>query len=175
MSYLTRFRDYLRPPPTRSLYAPSDLMNFNGNTYPITMPQQTLGFEQEQIAASYSGFAQGAYQGNGVVFACMERRRQVFSQTRFQYRRLRGGTPGELFGGSELARLEKPWVGGTTGDLLSQMINTADLAGNAFVIRNGPGVKVLRPDWVTIIAGSDRWPRKIPARLSVAKAAPSIM
>ncbi len=135
-------------------------MHFDGVAYPIAMPQQTLGFKEEEIAATYSGYAQGAYQGNGVVFACMERRRQVFSQAGFQYRRIRGGTPGELFGGPELARLETPWVGGTTGDLLSRIINSSDLAGNAFVIRNGAGVKVLRPDWMTIIAGSEREPEQ---------------
>jgi phage portal protein BeeE len=158
MSYLSRFRDYLRPPAERSYYLPEALMNFNGNTYPITMPQQTLGFKEEQPAATFSGYAQGMYAGNGVVFACMERRRQVFSQARFQWRAVDGGVLGELSGDARLLPLERPWAGGTTGDLLGRILNAADLAGNAFVIRNGPGVKLLRPDWMSIISGSDKEP-----------------
>jgi hypothetical protein len=38
-----------------------------------------------------------------------------------------------------LARLETPWPNGTTGDLLTRMIQDADLAGNAYVRRNRCG------------------------------------
>jgi phage portal protein BeeE len=50
--------------------------------------------------------------------------------------------------------LEQPWPGGTTGDLLTKMLVHADLAGNAFVTRRGNRLKILRPDWMTIVIGS---------------------
>ena len=47
------------------------------------------------------------------------------------------GRPGDLFGSRELEILERPWVGGTTGDLLSRMILDADFAGNSYTARVG--------------------------------------
>ncbi|MBD2900797.1 hypothetical protein amrb99_98070 [Actinomadura sp. RB99] len=90
------------------------------------------------------------------MFALILVRLMVFSEARFQFRRMRNGRPGDLFGTPDLALLEQPWVGGTTGDLLARMIQDADLAGNAFVARV-PGtnrLRRLRPDWVTIITAS---------------------
>jgi phage portal protein BeeE len=82
----------------------------------------------------------------------------VFSEARFQFRAMRSGRPGELFGTQDLALLEQPWRNGTTGDLLSRMIQDADLAGNAFFTVVGEGdnqrIRRLRPDWVTIVTGS---------------------
>lgn len=147
-------------PSRRSLfpYDPAAVMNFNGITYPLTMPQQTLGFKEEEISPTYVGLAEGAFSRNSVVFSIMERRRQVFSQARFQWQQIRGGTPGRLFGTDALSVLEAPWPGATTGDLLGEMLQQADLAGNAFIRRSGNRLKVLRSEWVTIVAGSDAYP-----------------
>jgi hypothetical protein len=76
----------------------------------------------EPIEANFQGYVQGAYKSNGVVFACMAARQLLFSEARFQFRQLRGGRPGDLFGSPELAILETPWTNGTTGDLLTRMI-----------------------------------------------------
>ncbi|MEU5111705.1 phage portal protein [Streptomyces longwoodensis] len=100
-----------------------------------------------------------AYKANGPVFALMLVRQMVFSEARFQFRQMRNGRPGELFGTGALAPLETPWPGATTGDLLSRMIQNADLEGNGYVTNYNPGrLKVLRPDWVTIVTGSREAP-----------------
>ncbi|MFF8831377.1 phage portal protein [Streptomyces sp. NPDC015131] len=123
--------------------------------------------DTERIANDFVGYVEGAYKRNGAVFACMAARQMAFSEARFQWRRFKDGRPSELFGSTELALLEKPWPGGTTGELLSHMIQDADLAGNAFITITddngrygksaaGPGRRLvrMRPDWVEIILGS---------------------
>ena len=125
---------------------------YNGHAYPITGVQQTLSGEKvERITNSLEGYAQSAYAGNGVVFACMSVRQLVFSAVRFQWQRINGGRPSDLFGTRDLALLERPWTGGTTQDLLAQMIQDADLAGNSYwTVVDGELVR-LRPDWVEIV------------------------
>ena len=142
---------------------PSDWFTLaNGMQWPMSTSQWTLGFKEEQIGPGFSGYVTGAYYNNPVVFACEQVRLALFSEARFQFRRLRSGRPGELFGNPTLAILDHPWPGATTGDLLARALQDADFAGNAFLVRtvvNGaPSIRRLRPDWVTIIAGSDRAP-----------------
>ena len=101
--------------------------------------QYTLvGSSQEAIAPAFQSLAQLAYRSSGVVFACMAVRMLLFSEARFQFRQQVKGRPGNLFGNADLAPLESPWPGGTTGDLLSKALQHADLAGNAFITRR-PG------------------------------------
>ena len=101
---------------------------------------------------------------NPIVFACMEYRRKTFSQAYFSWQRLRNGTPGEFFGTPALGILERPWTNATTPDLLNQAIQHADLGGNAFIVwttdaeTGEPVLTTLRPDWVTIVAGSKSRP-----------------
>lgn len=77
------------------------------------------------------------------------------------------GRPGDLFGNDDLKVLEKPWPGGTTGELLQRMLQDADLAGNFYATMvdddgnigkaaKGPTRRIarLRPDWVTIMVGT---------------------
>lgn len=120
----------------------------------------SLSSEREQIENDFEGFVQRIYKGNGPVFALMLVRQLVFSEARFQFRRRTNGRPGDLFGDKSLGLLEAPWTNGTTGDLLSRMIQDADLAGNAFVAKV-PGadrLRRLRPDWVTIVSASKSAP-----------------
>jgi phage portal protein BeeE len=132
------------------------VFTFAGNSY-AGMPGQT-GTKGERIEANFTGMVQGAYKRNGVVFACERARLSVFSEARFQFRRFLNGRPGDLFGTQDLAILENPWPNGTTGDLLTRMLQDADFAGNAFwTIRDGQ-LKRMRPDWVSIIIGSDSDP-----------------
>ena len=121
--------------------------NFSGHNY--TLP----GSQQELIGGSYQSLARLGYKTNGIVFACMNIRMRLFSEARFQFQQLRTGGPGNLFGTSDLQLLESPWPGGTTGDLLARMIQHADLAGNAFVVRRNGHLACLRPDWVTLVGG----------------------
>lgn len=110
--------------------------------------------DQEQIEHDFEGYIAGIYKRNGPVFALMMVRQLVFSEARFQFRALEGGRPGRLFGTRALERLERPWQGGTTGDLLSRMIQDADAAGNAFHAFLQGRIRRLRPDRVTIVLGS---------------------
>ncbi len=132
-------------------------MTYSGLNYPF-VPSQTLPGSREDIPNSFAGYVQGAYRSNGVVFACMLARLSLFSEARFQYQRMQGGRPGDLFGSPDLDILESPEPGKTTGDLLTRAIQDADLAGNWFGVRNGDRIKRLRPDWVTIVLGSHYGP-----------------
>jgi phage portal protein BeeE len=134
----------------------------------LTQPAFTLGADkgQEDIDHSFPAYVAQAYKQNGVVFACMLVRLLLFSEARFQFRQLRNGQPGDLFGTAELAVLENPEVNQTTRDLLSRAIQDVDLAGNYYAIRRGDRIKRLRPDWVTIVVGGpDGDPEGIDAQL----------
>lgn len=115
----------------------------------------------ESVGGSFEALARRAYEANGVVFACMLVRQLVFSSVRFRYQRLRDGKPSDMFGSPALRLLETPGPGETTQDLLSRMIQDADLAGNAYHVLDTPLTRLggdggeeivrLRPDWVDII------------------------
>lgn len=129
--------------------------SYGGLAYPFGLSsgtvQQTLSGQATELApTTFAGLATHAYGGNGVVFACMQVRMLVFSSIRFRWQRLRGGKPADMFGTPALELLERPWVGGTTQDLLVRMVQYADLAGNAYVTRQGGELVLLRPDWVDI-------------------------
>jgi len=130
---------------------------FGGGSY-------TIGGTQEDIGSSYTGVARGAFMGNGIVFACMANRMQLFSEARFMYRRLRGGRPGDTFSLPDLDILRTPWTGGTTGDLLARMILHADIAGNAYV---GPPSRRPVPD-AARLDDDHRWRRGQRGRFRVA-------
>jgi phage portal protein BeeE len=131
-----------------------EVFSYLGHSYSITA-QQTLTGKQESIESDFTGLVRGALKSNGIVFACMVARLQVFSAARFQFQRYsEEGQPGKLFGTTELAVLEEPWVGGTTQDLLAKLITDADIGGNAYLTRRGNRLVRMRPDWVDIILGS---------------------
>lgn len=129
---------------------------FNGVGYNYgsltTGVQQTLSGRTTVMAPStFEGLAARAHADNGVVFACMLVRQLVFSSVRFRWQRLRDGKPSDTFGSGELSVLERPWIGGTTQDMLSRMIQDADLAGNSYwTVIDGEFVR-MRPDWVDVI------------------------
>jgi hypothetical protein len=154
-----KFLDALRPTVRRSTTYSMDAwaaelyqrMLFEGNQYPLGFTTTYGRDPAEPIGESFAGYVQGGLKSNGIVFALELKRLQVFSQARFQYQRMREGRPGDLFGDRALTLLERPWMGGTTGDLLSRMLMDADFAGNAFnTVLDGEVVR-LRPDWVEIV------------------------
>lgn len=129
------------------------LFTYGGHAYgAIPGFTTTMGNEHaESIEANFAGFAEGALKSNGIIFGCEQIRLATFSEARFQFRPLRDGRPGDLFGTKDLGILENPWQGGTTGDLLARMLLNADLAGNAYDTIIDGEVVHLRPDWVDII------------------------
>lgn len=110
--------------------------------------------DEEKVIGSLSGIVKN----NGPTFALMVARLQVFSQARFQWTRFVRGESTDLFGSDELGVLERPWAGGTTADLLARMEVDATTAGNSYIRRLRRGLRSrlvrLRPDWVTVILGS---------------------
>jgi phage portal protein BeeE len=126
--------------------------SYNGLGYGVGGIQQTLaGQTTERAANNFVGLAQGAYAANGPVFACMLVRQLVFSSVRFRWQNLRDGKPSNTFGSRSLGILERPWMGGTTQDMLSRMIQDADLAGNSYWMKVGGELVRLRPDWVDVV------------------------
>jgi phage portal protein BeeE len=119
----------------------------------------TSSGERERIEANFEGYVQGAYKQNGIIFACILARMLVFSEARFTWRRFVKGRPTDVFGTPELALLERPWPNGTTGELLAHMEQDGSLAGNFYATKVGTGIETrlrrLRPDWVTIVTGSE--------------------
>lgn len=125
------------------------LFTYNGLGYMVGSSTSSQNFEDTEN--SFSGYVHTLYKANGIVFACMQTRMQVFSEARFQYQRLTKGRPGDLFGNASLSLLENPWPNGTTGELLARAIQDVDLAGNHYVVREAGRLRRLRPDWVQII------------------------
>jgi phage portal protein BeeE len=122
---------------------------------------------EERIENDFEAYVQGAFKENGAVFACVQARMMVFSEARFGFRRFEKGRPGQLYTNNELELLQKPWPGGTTGELLARMEEDVFFAGNFFAtvvddqgrvgkraVGSGRRIVRLRPDWVTITVGS---------------------
>lgn len=135
-----------------SRYDVSQYIEQLNSPYVIVQPSNYGDPRREVPANSFDQFVRGAYQANGVIFAVILARLLLFSEARFQWRRVRYGRTGELFGTQELSILEKPWPNGTTGELLTRMEQDVSLAGNFYCVREGADrLRRLRPDWVEIV------------------------
>ncbi len=157
---MAKFLDALVPK-TESRYTLDDYanwllesFNYGGFSYPLTTTQS--GQETEPIGANFVGHVQGALKANGAIGALELVRVAVFSQARFQFQSFRKGKPQETFGTNELSLLEKPWAGGTTGQLLARMLLDADMAGNYYAFRDLNELVRLRPDWTDILLSPRR-------------------
>lgn len=134
-----------------------DFFGFGGLRYPIfSFP---AGGSRDEIDASFTGYVNGAYKMNGPVFAVVLARMALFSEARFLYQRMRNGRGTDYFATRDLSLLERPWPGGTTGDLLTRAEQDASMGGNFYVVREagpfGPRLRRLRPDWVQLILTED--------------------
>ncbi|HEX6969436.1 MAG TPA: hypothetical protein VF174_11595, partial [Micromonosporaceae bacterium] len=107
-----------------------------------------------EISATLPGYMQ-ALRTSPPAFAAQMVRALVLSQARFVFRNRRTTTtPGRIFGTRELDILERPWPNATTGELIARMEWHAGLTGNAYVLRRGNRLRVLRSDWVAVVHGS---------------------
>lgn len=102
----------------------------------------------ERVLPTFESYTRDGYQGNSIVFSVILARLMLFSEARFKFRDL---TTKKLFGTPALGLLERPWPGGTTGELLARMEQDVSLAGNAFIRNAGDRLERLRPDRVGII------------------------
>lgn len=141
--------DYLMPSYT----------SFNGQNYPFGLNQTWTGKRVQEVAGTLPAYA-AALRSCPPAFAAQMVRAVVLSQARFVFRNRRSSssTPKRIFGTSALSRLEAPWRNATTGELLARMEWHAGLAGNAYVARQPNRLRVLRPDWVSIVWGSEYEP-----------------
>lgn len=130
------------------------IMLFGGHQYPLGLPQTIRG-DKEPPPTTFEGYASLLFAADPVVWGAEQVRKAVFSQARFQYRRQRDG---KLFGGRSLRILERPWPGARTSKLLTRMIQHADFGGNAYVLNLGRRLQLMRPDYVTIVMGSNLEP-----------------
>src|SRR5690348_13136182 len=135
----------------------ANYFQYNGLTYP-TFGNSTLGAKLEEVPHTFPGYVTGLVKANPIIFAAMRMRSQVFSEARFKFRRLEEGRPGAIFGTQDLAILEEPAPGMTTGGLLARAMQDVDISGNFFAARVGKYIYRLRPDWVTIVLGSNAGP-----------------
>ncbi len=116
------------------------------------------GARATEIAHSLPGYV-AALQRCPPAFAAQMVRALILSQARFTFRSRPWSNAGRrTFGTTALSLLEQPWTGGTTGELLARMEWHAGLAGNAYVYRQADRLRVLRPDWVAVIWGSQMEP-----------------
>jgi phage portal protein BeeE len=160
MSSIARYVRHAFRPRRNATIGLDEWMNYFGFgnlQYPI-MPTTTLGAKEEEIAESFLGYVRQAYKANGPIFTVMLVRMLLFSEARFQFQRMNAGVPGDLFGNQDLLPLENPWTNAQTGDLLTAMIQDHDLAGNFYGVRLNQQIRRMRPDWVTILLGSQRRP-----------------
>src|ERR1043165_8176819 len=141
--------------PSLSMDQWANYFNFNGTNYPVRIGSGATG-TREVIGNDFTGYVQGAFKGNAIVYACCVARQMVFCEARFQFQPLKNGRPQQnLFGTQELNILEHPWKNGSTGDLLARAIQDVDMAGNHYVVREGNRLRRLRPDWVEIVLSKD--------------------
>ena len=151
MGLIERWRRFMGIEEQRELIWPwMDKLGFSN--YGLGLNTTMVG-QKELPPAGFAGAVGTLLKGNPVVFACVAVRMRVFTEARFAFQRMRAGRPEGLFSNDDIAVLEDPWPGGTTGDLLGRVLLSADLAGNAYVMRDGPRLQVLRPDWVSIVSG----------------------
>ena len=152
----------LRPQPPAATdskrFSLSDLVNqinYLGNTYPLGLQQTLVGGNTEAPDSSFASITRNAYKMGGPVFACILARAMLFSEARFQWQSFANGRPAALFGNDSLSLLEQPWPNGTTGELLWRAEQDVSLSGNFFVRRHENRLWRLRPDYVTIVLGSE--------------------
>lgn len=156
-----RLIDRLRPRTDEARYTLEDWLAWqstsfvaNGHQYVVPFGFNAGSDEGEVANNAFEAYSNAMYAVSPVVFSCIQRRLQVFSEVRFSWRRY---SDGGLWGDASLELLERPWPNGTTGELLARMEQDVSLAGNFFAVREraafGGGERLtrLRPDWVDIM------------------------
>lgn len=144
-------------------------VTYGGHVYPHGLNALYRPMSREDIPSDFSGYT-AAIKACPPAFAAQLVRSQILSEVRFTFRNNRiSQTPGRTFGTRALEVLEKPWTNATTGELVSKMEWHEGLAGNAYVRRDRTRgrLQVLRPDWVSIILGSESEPEQAAAMLDV--------
>lgn len=117
--------------------------------FPTLMSFYSLPDAERIPYGNFEQYACTAFAGNAVVFSVLDKRLKVFTEATFKFRQL---SDKHLFGTPDLEKLENPWPGGTTADLLAIMELDASLAGVSYIRDLGDRLERLRPDWCSIIS-----------------------
>lgn len=128
-----------------------DFFSYLGHNYPLGVQTSQQG-EKVRPAQTFEDFAAQFLSGNPIVYAASAIRQSVFSQGVFKWQ---DKSNGRVFGNNALRRLEAPYPAGTTSRMLKRMLVHADAAGNAYLVDFGDKFGFMRPDWVTIVMGSN--------------------
>lgn len=138
---------------------PANEFQFNNQTYPFGLNTTWTPNRSKEISNTLPGYM-NAIRRCPPAFGAQLVRASVLSQARFTFRnRGSASQPGKMFGTRDLEPLERPWPNATTGQLINMMEWHEGLAGNAYVTNRKLGrLRVLRPDWVVIIYGSQQQP-----------------
>lgn len=133
---------------------------FNGQEFPIDglLPSSTLPGSPSEV--SMSNFPQAVrtiHSRSSVVSSAVAARAYVVSQINFKFRPLREN--GRLYGTPALLPLERPGADLTRETLLWRVEQDVAYHGNFYarLMRDGR-IRHLRPDWMTILLGSDEMP-----------------
>lgn len=103
----------------------------------------------EKVSYQAQSYASIGYMQNSVVFGLIQRRIALFSEAKFKFRLLEDKS---IFGNTSLAKLEQPWPGASTGELLARMEQDVSIYGNAYIRDAGSQLERLQPDKVTIVS-----------------------
>lgn len=129
-----------------------EYMNFLGRRYLIG------GSYGQDPTADFVSYVRQVGERNGVVAAAVTARALLISQTRFIWRRTNVSTnAGSTFGDRSLSVLERPGSM-TRPELLFLAEEDASYAGNFYAYRKANVLHRLRPDWITVVLGSDEGP-----------------
>lgn len=139
-------------PQTYSFQQFVDWFTFQSKQYGIA------GSPAMSPADGFVGYIDSIHRRNPIVSAAAVSRALLISQLRFTWKRdATSANPGTTFGNQDLALLERPGSMKRTA-FLSSMEMHASYAGTAYpVVKNGK-LYLLRPDWVTVLMGSNSEP-----------------
>lgn len=106
-------------------------------------------------AASFVGYVRDVAERNGVVAASVTARALLVSQIHFLWRNNNlSKTPGRTFGDRSLSILEKPRQM-TRPEMLYMAEQDVSYSGTWYARRKGDRLYRMRPDWVSVVMGSD--------------------
>lgn len=128
------------------------LQAIGGNMYAVNPWQSMSGTPRVDIANDFAGYVAQVHQQSGIVSAAVTARALLLSELRFRWRAVQDG---RLFGNRDLAVLERPGQM-TRPEMLTLAEYHVSYSGNAFFhLDPALGVRLLRPDWTTVVLGSN--------------------
>lgn len=110
------------------------------------------------VGNGFQSYIDAIHRRNPVISAAAVSRALLISQLRFTWRRnALSDNPGSTFGNQDLALLERPGSMKRSAFLASMEMH-ASYSGTAFPVRKNGKLYLLRPDWVTVVLGSNNEP-----------------